>query len=152
MFTWSRSWAFFIARALFTRGEDIIAMFRTMLVLGIIYSVFCAVELRFSPQMHNWVYGFAQHDFAQTMRGGGYRPMVFMSHGIVLARYMAVAALAGLALWRMNALSSKEGWGLLITIAALIGCKSTGAIVLFVLFLPLIAFARSSSQSRMTMS
>ena len=32
----------------------------------------CVIELRFSPQLHNWVYGYHQHDFVQTIRDGGY--------------------------------------------------------------------------------
>ena len=31
------------------------------------------------------IYGFHQHMFAQTMRDGGFRPMVFMAHGLALA-------------------------------------------------------------------
>src|SRR5690348_10014686 len=45
---------------------------------GLAYVPLCLIELRISPQLHRMVYGYHQHDFNQTIRFGGYRPMVFM--------------------------------------------------------------------------
>jgi hypothetical protein len=58
---------------------------------AIIYLPLCLIELRISPQLHRFVYGFAQHDFNQTLRFGGYRPMVFMKHGLTLATWIVTA-------------------------------------------------------------
>ena len=62
-----------------------------MFVLGgLIYVPLCLFEVRMSPQLHNMVYGFAQHSFGQTVRGGGWRPMVFMQHGLAVGLFMSV--------------------------------------------------------------
>lgn len=143
---------FFIGRALFTRAEDVIALLRVMFGLSMVYAVGCLIEIKFSPQMHNWIYGFMQHDFAQMIRGGGFRPMLFMSHGITLARYMAVALLAGLTLWRLNMVKGKTAFGLACTVVVFFLCKSTGAIVLFILFAPFCVFAAAKSQARLAFS
>jgi hypothetical protein len=66
---------------------------------GVIYAPLCLFELRFSPQLHNWVYGYFQHEFIQTVRGESFRPMVFMEHGLMVGLWMAVAALTAFWLW-----------------------------------------------------
>jgi hypothetical protein len=53
-----------------------------------------------SPRLHIWVYGFFQHDFAQHVRQGGFRPVVFLSHGLELGIFLCSAFLAALALFR----------------------------------------------------
>ena len=39
------------------------------------------LEVRLSPQLNIWIYGFFQHNFDQMMRYGGFRPIVFLPHG-----------------------------------------------------------------------
>ncbi|PPC87790.1 MAG: hypothetical protein CTY37_02735 [Methylotenera sp.] len=56
------------------------------------------VELRLSPQFHNWVYGYSNVSFLQQMRGDGYRPTVFYGHGLGLAFWISTCAIAALAL------------------------------------------------------
>ncbi|MEZ4288411.1 MAG: hypothetical protein R3A47_09765 [Polyangiales bacterium] len=65
-----------------------------------LYSLLQLVELRFSPQLHRWIYGYHQHNFVQTIRAGGYRPMVFMSHGLAVSLFTATAAMAAMGLYR----------------------------------------------------
>lgn len=109
----------------------------TLFLSGLLYAPFALWEIRMSPQLHRIVYGEAQHFFAQTMRGGGWRPMVFMRHGLELSLYMAMAAFAGVTLWRHGRVKKVAGIpsGLLVT--ALVGtvvlCKSTGATLLLLL-------------------
>ena len=84
-----------------------------------------------SPQFHYWVYGFHQHSFLQTLRWGGYRPMVFMAHGLALARFFVVATLAALVIApRKRAIlgvpTRLVAAALFVT---LILCKSTGAVI-----------------------
>lgn len=44
-------------------------------MLGVLwYTIPMLIELRLSPQMNVWVYGFFQHDFIQTVRYGGSLP------------------------------------------------------------------------------
>jgi hypothetical protein len=67
---------------------------------GLIYMPLCILESRLSPQLHRIVYGaFASADFGQTMRLGGFRPTVFMAHGLAVAAFMMASTLIGLWLW-----------------------------------------------------
>ena len=67
---------------------------------GLVYMPLCWIEMRLSPQLHKWIYGFYQHGFLQTIRFGGYRPMVFMQHGLMVAMWMSMSCLIGVWLWK----------------------------------------------------
>lgn len=101
---------------------------------GLVYVPFCLWEIRFSPQLHRAVYGFHQHSFGQSVRFGGYRPLVFMDHGLMLGMWMTAACLAGYWLWRSGCVQRMAGvrveWFLAILFATTVLCKSTGALAL----------------------
>jgi hypothetical protein len=100
---------------------------------ALVYVPFCLYEVRMSPQLHAKVYGFSQHAFDQTMRGGGYRPMVFMSHGLELSLWLAAGTIAGLWLWKSRQkppFAMRLGPMVGLVAATLVLCKSTGAIML----------------------
>ncbi|HLL88706.1 MAG TPA: hypothetical protein VK324_05345, partial [Tepidisphaeraceae bacterium] len=84
------------------------------LAIGIVggavaYVPLCLIEIRMSPQLHSWVYGYAQHQFAQSIRFGGYRPVVFLPHGLAVGVYMAVASI--IAWWLWSTKSVTRLWG-----------------------------------------
>lgn len=91
---------FLLARKFLSAPEDQRDLLVAILVGGLVYSVLMLVEIRFSPQLNMWVYGYYQHDFIQTIRFGGFRPMVFLYHGIWAAFFTLMAILSGLALWK----------------------------------------------------
>lgn len=64
---------------------------------GLVYVPLCLIESRFSPQLHRLVYGYHQHSFAQTIRHGGFRPTVFMQHGLAVASWMVAATICAFA-------------------------------------------------------
>jgi len=102
---------------------------------GLAYIPFIFFELRFSPQLHRIFYGFHAHnDFSQTIRYGGYRPMVFMQHGLAVGAWMMAATLAGIWLWQTGVLKTFLGlpmkWLVPTMLVTFILCKSTGAYVL----------------------
>jgi len=80
------------------------------------------------------VYGYHPHQFLQSIRYGGFRPTVFMQHGLAIALWLTNASLVGLWLWRSGAM--KRLWGMPVgwLVAGLIGtlvlCKTLGALVL----------------------
>lgn len=132
---------YLVGRLYFTDLGKVRELVLGVFVGGLVYIPFCLFEVRFSPQLHRMVYGFEQHDFVQTMRvGGGYRPMVFMEHGLEVGLWLAAAALAGFWLWYTEALRRlTTGLGLppvptLWLVAALsitlVLAKSAGALVL----------------------
>lgn len=102
---------------------------------GLIYIPFCLLETRISPQLHRIVYGFhARADFSQAIRYGGYRPTVFMEHGLMVGAWMIAAALIGFWLWKAGVI--KQFWSIQVRwlVAALlitsVLIKSTGALIL----------------------
>ncbi|HEV3027565.1 MAG TPA: O-antigen ligase domain-containing protein, partial [Planctomycetota bacterium] len=102
---------------------------------GLLYVPLCLLEVRLSPQLHTWIYGFFPHDsFDQSLRYGGYRPTVFMEHGLMVAMWMSMASLCGLWLWHSRTLRSLFGialpWFLVPLLLTTILCKSMGPLVL----------------------
>src|SRR5439155_4731685 len=89
-----------IGRVYFSDLEGIRELAIGIFIGGLSYVPLCWFEVRMSPQLHVWVYGFRQHSFAQNMRDGGYRPMVFMQHGLMVAMWMAMTSLVGVWLWK----------------------------------------------------
>ena len=119
---------------------------------GLAYVPLCLWEMRFSPQLHRTFYGFHQHEFAMTVRMGGYRPMVFMDHGLMVGLWMVAATLVGYWLWRSGSLRHVCGVPVGALVAALfvtaVLCKSTGALVLLAIGLlarPLLLKLRSAA-------
>lgn len=100
---------------------------------GLIYVPLCLFEVQMSPQLHNIIYGYHPHSFAQTMRYGGFRPTVFMQHGLMVGMWMMAATLVGIWLWKTRVL--RQFWGIpmpyvvITLIITLFLVKSTGAYV-----------------------
>jgi hypothetical protein len=106
---------------------------------ALVYVPFCLFEMRMSPQLHSLLYGFAQHSFEQTIRFGGYRPMVFMQHGLELGMWMAIATMLASWLYCTGAASGftpssrAEGpmlGAMLLLLPITVLSRSTGALVL----------------------
>lgn len=91
---------FVVGLTMFRSGSELRLLLRVCVSAALIYSVLEVIEMVMSPQLHRWVYGFHQHDFYQTVRGGGYRPMVFMGHGLALAMFTSLATIAAAALYK----------------------------------------------------
>jgi hypothetical protein len=128
---------YLIGRIYFRNAEELRELAIGIFAGGLLYVPFCLWEMRVSPQLHLTVYGFMQHSFRQTIRFGGYRPMVFMQHGLMVGLWMCMAALVGLRLWVSHSVRQLPGihigWPTLLLLATAILCKSTGAIVLLML-------------------
>lgn len=117
---------------------------------GLIYVPLCLYEVKFSPRLHVIVYGFHQHSWDQSRRGGGmfgmWRPTVFMQHGLAVGMFMGTSALAAVWLWMSRAV--KRVMGLPIELAAIallvttIFVKSTGATALTFMGISVLIAAR----------
>ncbi|HEV8062112.1 MAG TPA: hypothetical protein VGP68_19695, partial [Gemmataceae bacterium] len=84
-----------------------------VIVSGLIYAPLCLFEIRVSPQLHTWVYGYFPHvSFFQTMRYGGFRPTVFMEHGLAVGAWMCTVTLTAFWLWRCRAFPQFRLWAL----------------------------------------
>ncbi len=123
---------YLLGRAYFAdvRGARELAI--ALLVAGLIYVPLCLYEIRMSPQLHTTVYGYHQHVFIQTKRWGGWRPTVFLQHGLAVGMVMAAASLAGVWLWRAGSLRQLLGVPTALILPVLVVtavlCKSIGAL------------------------
>lgn len=105
------------------------------LVLGaLVYVPLCFLEMRLSPFLHVSLYGYHQHTMATEMRYGFFRPMVFLTNGIVNGYWMACGALVAFWLWRTGATRRLLNLSTIL-IAGLLGgtallCRSLSSIVL----------------------
>ena len=133
------TWGFpyFIGRIYFSDLDSLQEYAIGIFIGGLIYTPFCWYEIRMSPQLHNMFYGFMQHDFSQTYRYGGWRPMVFMQHGLMVGAWMVSGSLIGLWLWISGTIKQIWGipikWLVLFLICTAVMCKSTGAVALFIM-------------------
>lgn len=115
-----------------------------MIAAGAAYSLLALFEIRMSPQLNNMVYGFFPHSWLQHIRPGGFRPLVFLNHGLWLAIFFATTIIAAFGVWKFN-LTHRRGlvlfagiW-LLITLAL---SNSLGALLITMGLLPALIFLR----------
>lgn len=127
---------YLLARRYLGRPEQHTLLLGILCIAGAIYSLPALLEIRLSPQISVWVYGFLGQPFQHSMRGDGFRPIVFLHGGLWLAIFLAMAFIAALARWRVE--REHIVWLVLagFTFGTLALSHSLGALGLAVLFLP----------------
>lgn len=114
------------------------AILEVIAISGVVYTFPALFEIRMSPQLHTWVYGFFPHDFIQSMRDGGFRPQVFLNHGLMLGIYFCMSIIASAALYREARREKKNAVHWLIAVLwltlVLYLSKSLGALILAIAF------------------
>ncbi|KPP84558.1 MAG: O-antigen ligase like membrane protein [Rhodobacteraceae bacterium HLUCCO07] len=141
---------FVLAQNFLTRESDQRDILVALLLAGLVYSVPMLVEVRLSPQLNTWVYGYFQHIFEQMIRDGGYRPIVFLYHGLWVAMFALMALAAAAALFR-EADGRPKGYLMIATgylWAVLVLCKSMASIAYSLVLVPLILFGGRLMQFR----
>lgn len=116
-------------------------------VAGLAYSLLALFEIRMSPQLNTWVYGFFPHSWIQHVRAGGFRPLVFLSHGLWLAIFFSATILAALGLSRMD--RKRRGLFLFAAVwllGTLILSKSLGALLISLVLIPVVFFLGTRGQ------
>ena len=117
---------------------------------GLVYSIPMLIEVRLSPQLNVWIYGFFQHAFDQMMRYGGFRPIVFLPHGLWVAFFAFMTVLSAVTLLRNEPNRRQRNFCVSVyLIVVLFLCKSANAITYVVLFVPLVLFLSSKMQVRL---
>uniref|UniRef100_A0AAN0NLL1 Uncharacterized protein n=1 Tax=Yoonia rhodophyticola TaxID=3137370 RepID=A0AAN0NLL1_9RHOB len=91
---------FFVGRRFLTTPESHVVILRVLVLSLMAYTVLGFYEVRMSPQLNRMFYGFFPHSFLQHIRAGGFRPLVFLSHGLILGIFMTLAILSAAAMWR----------------------------------------------------
>ncbi len=140
----------FIGRQIFRTYDSQLLLFKMLVIAGLWYSLLILFEIRMSPQLHTWIYGYFPHSFDQMMRYGGFRPVVFMGHGLLVSLYVAVILLAAVVLWQLKVKvrqfsSAKVTYYLLFV---LVLCKSTSSVLYGFLGLLLTKLTRIKTQMR----
>ncbi|QYK42463.1 MAG: hypothetical protein KF887_04905 [Paracoccaceae bacterium] len=134
---------FFLARRFLGTDDGMRMLVQALVTAGLIYSLPMLLEARLSPQLNTWIYGFFQHDFSQSMRGGGFRPMVFMPHGLWVAFFALMAAMSALVLLRDSGPEERPKrlviW--LYLMLVLTQCRSLGPLAYALGLTPVILFA-----------
>ncbi len=133
-FIWAAPYA--VGRMYFGTFAGLRELAIAIMLSGVIYAPFCIWEVRMSPQLHVQLYGYFAHDggFAQVFRFGGWRPMVFMHHGLMLGLWMTMATLMAFTLWYSGTKKDLLGVPMFLIFLGLgVTCvliKSSGAIAL----------------------
>ena len=135
---------FFVARRFLATANEHRALLKALVFGALVYSVLMLVELRLSPQLHVWVYGYHQHSFLQHIRDG-YRPMVFLQHGLWVGFFIFSGMIAAAALWkseRDNKWLFAGGWIFLILMVS----KNLGAFAICLMCLAILFGFRRKMQ------
>jgi hypothetical protein len=90
---------FFVARKFLATPDTHRTLLALLVLAALLYSLLMLVEIRLSPQLHRWVYGYHQHSFGQHIRDG-FRPMVFLYHGLWVGFFIFMSLIAAAALWK----------------------------------------------------
>lgn len=119
-------------------------------ISGLIYSIPTLWEIRMSPQLHAQIYGFFPHSFNQQMRQEGFRAVVFLGHGLLVAIFMAMSllAIATTVKEKLKLIKLNSIYLLAYIVAVLLLSKSLGALFFAIIFCPLIFFFKPINQVR----
>jgi hypothetical protein len=111
-----------------------------MIIAAAGYSFLALYEIRMSPQLNMMIYGFFPHAWEQHIRGDGFRPLVFMNHGLVWAIFLAMSILGAAVMAREStgALRFRYIMVMGFLYLVLILSKSLGALLITTMLLPVI--------------
>ena len=127
---------YFAGRIYFYNSKTLQDLCTGIVIGGLLYLPLCLYEIRMSPQLNNIIYGFFPHSWGQHLRYGGFRPIVFMQHGLMVALWMALSTTVLFWMWRSKYISHfswvPASWFLIAMITTTILCKSVNGIFFLV--------------------
>lgn len=139
---------FLLARRYLATPDGPATALRVLAIAGVAYSLLVAYEARVSPQLNRVIYGYTQFSWVQQLRDGGFRPVVFLQHGLWTAIFMAMAVTAAAALWRSAEGAARQIWmGSMLWMGAVLTLSNSfGALVLAAILAPLARLASPAAQ------
>lgn len=142
---------FLLARQFLSTPDGMRELLLALVLGGLVYTIPALIEIRLSPQMHIWVYGFFQHEFGQMIRGDGFRPIVFLPHALWMAFFMMSAAMAAIALWREDLRRDRIRWLIFAAwlLIVLFLCKSLASMLYAMALGPVIFVTSARTQIRL---
>ncbi len=131
---------FFLARKYLSTPQGMQMLVVALVLAGVIYSVPMLIEARLSPQLNLMLYGFFQHDFSQAIRFGGFRPFVFMPHGLWVAFFAMMCLVSAATLFRVGPADVRPRCVVVTLYLAvvLLFCRSAGPVVYALLLVPVV--------------
>jgi hypothetical protein len=144
---------FFMGWQFFRTHQDHLLIFKIIVVAGLFYSILILFEVRMSPQIHTWVYGYFPDDFGQQKRDGGFRAVVFMGHGLWVAFFIAVVLISATALWKNNKKIRQLSPAVVsyYFLVVLVLCKSLASLLYGVFGLVMIKLNKPKTQIRLAL-
>ncbi len=142
-----------LAQGVLRSNDDLRDVIWALFLAGLAYSLPMLVEIRLSPQLNIWIYGYFQHSFEQMIRFGGFRPIVFLYHGLWAAFLMMTAVLAALTIAKADVTRRAVLWWLLAgyLLVVLILCKSVASLLYGVAFAPVVILLSTRMQISIAM-
>jgi hypothetical protein len=127
---------YLVGRIYFRTEEDLRELVLAIVIGGLVYVPLCLLEIRLSPQLHDWIYGYHQRPFRMNVRYDSYRPIVFMHSALMVGMWMASSTVLVFWLWRERGgsrpLGVHPGWLWAVLGGTTILCKNAGAISLMI--------------------
>jgi hypothetical protein len=136
--------AFLLGVKYFRTSDEQLVIFKYIAVAVLLYSFLALYEIRMSPQLHVNLYGFFPHDWRQQYRDGGFRAVIFLGHGLLVALFLAV----GLGVWcalkkskvRVLPVAINNKWIVLLVFITLVFMKSLAALIFGLFLFTVISF------------
>lgn len=145
---------FLLGLSFFREAKDLEVVLIVPAIAIFWYSLPMLFEIRMSPQLNTWIYGYFPHSFGQQMRDGGFRPVVFIGHGLWVAFFTMMGLVSAIALLRIRRSPLPQFPGrVVVTYIAivLVLCKSMAALIYAVLAGLVITFTKPSLQVRLAL-
>ncbi len=138
----------FLGRKVLSSRAAQLTFLKVWVVFALGYSLLALWEVRMSPLLHLQIYGYFPSSFAQQMRASGFRPVVFLGHGLAVSLFFAMSTLAAAGLFRVT--KGPDRWKWLAAVGwffvVLVLSKSLGALLITLVLLPLILFFNTRMQ------
>lgn len=140
---------FYLGAIMFRSSDELRVLLTSVVVAALLYTPLQFLEMLLSPQLHRWVYGFHQHAFVQAIRDEGYRPMVFMKHGLAVALFTMLAAVAAAGLYKgkVRVARIRAAWATVYLFVTLTLSKSLASLLYALVALPLVLFTSPRFQA-----
>ncbi|MEM0921599.1 MAG: hypothetical protein AAGI13_01035 [Pseudomonadota bacterium] len=141
---------FLVARSFLTQVDQQREILMAMLWAGLVYSLLILIEVRLSPQLHIKIYGFFPHSFLQQIRDGGFRPVVFLRHGLWVAFFTMSVAISAAIIWRATDVKRRQLYGVAAAYmtVVLVLCKSLASLIYCLFLLPVVMLLSPKNQVR----
>jgi len=143
---------FLLGMNLLQNSREHETLLKVLAVAGVFYSFPMLLEVRLSPQLHRLVYGYFPHSFAQQVRNGGFRPVVFLGHGLWVAFFTMSAVVASSVFWKNHRKILGYSAGTILTYLSMVlfFCKSMASMIYAIFIIPLIIFVKPTRQVKIS--